>query len=403
MRSREERREHRTARVWFPAIVGVILASLSACAVSPSPTNTASAPVTTPTTRALTWSTLKTPDVVPNALSSDGDGGVLVAGRKPSGSKPAAARIDTAGKVVGLSLDPADGTAAQSTLTGVTSDGKSAYFVGGEPAGESLIAPWTAWDGEKAGSIHSRPAATTLFDQTHADPVLGVVMVDESPVIVASRDESEGPAAAIYTLSDGTWSSGDKTHDKLTSRTASVLHFSAIASRGSRLLIAGDATGSDESSQQTPMLFVGELGGSWQAIVLPVPQGHQAGSVSRATSVSCAENEEVCWVAGWASGSPMVWKVDVSDGSAAIVLDARTLVGDEPDDDPVATVTVAGDTPVVFPNGKSVSSLVGCADGSWSEAAAPPSAVTSATANEHSIYAITKGSSDLSVGTAPSC
>lgn len=347
----------------------------------------------------MAWSPQSIPDVSPVALSIDDDG-LVVAGTSPSGSAPAAARLDQAGKATRIDLNPADADAASATVTSVAASGGTAFLVGNRESDADDGNRWTTWDGPLAGTVSSHPQPPSIF--LDSDVVLGVVAVDDAPVIVAVRAGAAGPSAAIFTQTDSTWSLRKPAETRLTSRSSEVLAFSSLTTDGSRLLITGSATDASGSGQQTPMLFVGPPEGPWQAIVLPVPQGFKEGHVSRATSAACSASKDVCWIAGWAAGEPMVWTVDMSKDTSAIVLAADPISGDEPSPDRAAVVTVAGDVPVVFPNGDTPTALVYC-DGGWEENPAPEGRVSVATGSTSTIYAVVEDSSDLAVTAAPTC
>ncbi len=329
------------------------------------------------------------------------DGDVFVGGATADGSGPALDRIGGALSAVPIRLAPSEPYARTGRLTSIAGDGTRLYLIGVRTGGAHDNPRWTVWDGPEGGPVTSRPQEFFTFGGHDAGPLLATVVVDGSPVVVGSRGGQHGSDAAIYTRSGTTWTAAADVDQRARSRASAVLGFGAVTAHASRILIAGDAVDTTDGIRQAPVLFIGRVGGPWQMVVLPVPPSTARGHLSRATSVSCAD--DVCWVAGWSGGRPMAWSVAVTDEPVSVVLDAHILPGEEPTGtDPVAVVTVAGGVPVVFPNAREPGTVVGCPDG-WRTGGSPAEPVTAAAAAGQTLYAISGHPGRISAAALAGC
>jgi hypothetical protein len=345
------------------------------------------------------WGAVPLFDVVPAAVSVAGDT-VLVAGTTRDGRSPALDRI-VDGIAAAVELRPREPYAQDARLSAVTGDDTGVYLIGARTGGAHGNTRWTVWDGAANGPVTSRPQEFFTFGGQDAGPLLGTVVVGGRPVIVGSRGGLHGFGAALYTRSGTTWRPAT-VDGTLRSGPTRILGFSAVAALGSRLLIAGDVVDTTAGVRQYPVVFVGSLDGPWQMITLPVPPEVGGGHLSRATSVSCDAGHQVCWVAGWSGGRPMVWAVAVTDEPTAVVLEAHGLAGEEPPGmDPVAVVTTMADVPVVLTNAAVPQAVIGCPAG-WRTSAAPGD-VAAAVTHDGVLFVVSGQATQLSAARVPDC
>lgn len=383
-------RHRRAARL---PLLGVLALSVGLAACS------ATTPEAGRATLRLEWNHVPLFDLIPSAVAVAG-GAVAVAGTTRDGRAPALDRI-LGGVTAEVELRPAEPYARSARLTAVAGDGSTLYLIGSRTGGAHGNPRWTVWDGPAHGPVTSRPQGFFTFGGQDAGPLLATVIVDGRPILVGSRGGAHGADAALYTRTGTTWAAMH-VDAALRSGPTRVLGFGAVAAHGSRLLIAGDAVDTSNGVHQSPVVFVGSLDGPWQSVTLPVPPAESEGHLSRATSVSCDAAQDVCWVAGWSGGHPMVWAIAVTDEPTSVVLEAHSLVGDEPaGTDPVAIVTTTDDVPVVLTNAAVPQTVIGC-PGEWRTAAAPADA-TAAAALGRTLFAVTGQPARISVARVPAC
>jgi len=299
------------------------------------------------------WTPVPTGDVRPAALATMGDG-VLVAGS--SGTGPALLRLDTTGST-SFELDAAEPYALQATLVVVAANSTTVDAIGTVVGGAHGNPRWTVWDGSASPQrLASHPQEFFTFGGHDAGPLTAILETPSGPVIVGSRTTNTGSRAVLYTRTGTKWSPRPSP-EALASTTDVQLGFSAAATSGARMLIAGDALLLTGGLDQRPAVWIG-TGDDWRLVELPT-SGIEGTGLSRATSIACAADS--CWVAGWVRGHPVAWSLDPANGSATLL---ATLSGDPPaGNDPHALVTVVAGTPVVATNASTPSVQLGCRSG----------------------------------------
>lgn len=322
------------------------------------------------------WEQVETGDVRPAALAA-GQDAVLVAGA--SGSGPALLRLDAAGSKR-FELDPAEPYAAQATLVVVAGSGSTVDAVGTVVGGAHGNPRWTVWDGtENPPRLVSRPQGFFTFGGHDAGPLIALLETPSGPVIVGSRTTNTGSRAVLYVRKGSTWAP-TPSPIALASTAEVQLGFSAAATSGDRMFIAGDELLLSGGLDQRPAVWTGS-GSEWRLVELPT-SGITGTGLARATSVAC--NETACWLAGWVRGHPVVWSLDPATGAATLL---ATLPGELPaGNDPRALVSVVGGVPVVATNAATPSVQAGCPSG-W-RALATPGRVSALAASGSSVYAI---------------
>lgn len=336
------------------------------------------------------WTPVGTGDVRPAALAATGDA-MLVAGSVGSG--PGLLRVDAAG-TEGFALAPAEPYAAQARLVVVATAGAEVDAVGTVVGGAHGNPRWTVWDGTTTPPrLASHQQEFFTFGGHDAGPLLGVLETPSGPVILGSRTTNSGARAVLYTRDGTTWSPLPSP-DALTSTTDVQLGFSAAATSGDRIVIAGDELLLTNGLEQRPVVWMGGLDGGWRRIDLPI-DGIAGSGLARATSIACAGTS--CWVAGWVRGHPVGWSVDVSTGTPSLL---AVLPGDPaPGNDPRALIAVVSGMPVVATDAATPSVQLGC-PGGW-RALPSPGQVSALAAAGGRLYAIVDGS--LTSLDAPTC
>jgi len=340
-------------------------------------------------TAAPAWTPVGTGDVRPSALSASGDG-VLVAGS--SGSGPALLRLGATGPTP-FELDAAEPYAAQATLVVVATGAAGVDAVGTVVGGAHGNPRWTVWDGTADPPLlTSRPQEFFTFGGHDAGPLLAILETSSGPVLLGSRTTNSGARAVLYTRSGTTWTPAPSPRE-LTSTTEVQLGFSAAATSGALMVIAGDELLLAGGLEQRPAVWVGS-GDTWRLVDLPTA-GIAGSGLSLATSVACSGGS--CWLAGWVRGHPVAWRLDPSSGAAELL---ATLPGDPTaGNDPRALVAVVDGVPVVATNAATPSIQLGCPSG-W-RSLASPGPVSALAASGASVYAIAAGV--LNRLDAPSC
>lgn len=336
------------------------------------------------------WTPVDIGGVLPAALAASADG-LLVAGS--TGSGPALLRVDPTGAVA-FELAPAEPYAAQATLVAVAASATEVDAIGTVVGGAHGNPRWTVWDGTPApASISSRPQEFFTFGGHDAGPLLAVLETPSGPVVLGSRTTNAGARAVLYTRAGTTWSPRPSP-GALTSTKDVQLGFSATATSGGRILVAGDEVLLAGGLEQRPVVWVGGVAAGWRLIELPTG-GLSGSGLSRATSIACGDAS--CWVAGWVRGHPVGWSLDVATGTPSLL---AVLPGEPPPgNDPHALVAVVSGVPVVATNAATPSVQLACPSG-WRAFPSPGQVSALAVAGDQ-LYAIADGS--LTRLDAPSC
>lgn len=306
------------------------------------------------------------------------DSGVLVGGHR--GTAPFLAQLDNSSSVP-ITLQPGDPYAASATLVALGADGDHRYALGTAIGGAHSNARWSTWMGS-ASELTSYPQTFFTFGGHDAGPLLGVTTLDHQPIIVGIRTTSTGMRAAIYTAQGTTWSPLAP-EAALSSDSGRELSFTAIATAGEQLALVGDELLLTPDLPQTPTIWVGRPG-AWQQVQLPVPHGVTGAGPSWATGVAC--DPQSCWVAGWARGRPVAWRISLPD---LAVTTTALLDGTTADTTTKARVTISGGHPVVATNADTSAVQVGCG-ASW-RSLGSPGPVQALVANTTGVYAVSGG------------
>lgn len=306
------------------------------------------------------------------------DTGVLVGGHRDTA--PYLAQLDGSSPVP-ITLQPGDPYAASATLVALGVDGDRRYALGTAIGGAHSNARWSTWMGS-ATELPSYPQTFFTFGGHDAGPLLGVTTLDHQPIIVGIRTTSTGMRAAIYTARGTKWSPLAP-EAALSSDRGRELSFTAFTKAGDQLALVGDELLLTPDLPQTPTIWLGRPG-DWQQVRLPVPDGITGAGPSWATAVSC--DPQSCWVAGWAHGRPVAWRVGLPD---LAVTTTALLDGTTTDTTTKALVTMSDGHPVVATNGDHATVQVGCG-ASW-RSLGTPGPVQALVATTSGVYAISGG------------
>jgi len=299
----------------------------------------------------------------PSSLVAAGD--ELLVGGQASGG-PALARLSPPEARTELALTP-DGPEAQAAaLVELAARGDQVQALGTMISGAHSNPRWTVWDGSlAAGTLASHPQEFFTFGGHDAGPLLGVDWVAGQPVILGSRTTTTGARAALYQSSGTTWQEVSDRPGKLASTTTSQLGFSALASTGENLVIAGDEVVLSQPLRQRPLIWVGRPGGSWTRLEPATPTTDGPG-LARAQAAACT-SDGTCWVAGWVHGQLVAWSV--ATGAAPSASGPELPAGDagagtSEGPDPVPRLAIWQGRPVLAGNGPRPELQVRC-DSGW--------------------------------------
>ncbi len=316
------------------------------------------------------WRQVELGTLQPASLAGAGD--QLLVGGSTSGA-PTLARISATGQSSTLTLHPDGPEAEAAELVQLAVHGDQVQALGTMISGAHSNPRWTVWDGSlAASSLTSHPQEFFTFGGHDAGPLLGADWVDGKPLILGSRTTASGARAALYQNSGSTWRESAERPAELASTKTSQLGFSALASGGEQLVIAGDEVLLTQPLQQRPLVWVGSPGGAWTRLE-PTIAGAQGAGLARAQAVTCPADGDTCWVAGWVHGQLLTWTIttganpSVGPAEAPTGSAAGTAAGST---DPVPEIGLWRGRPVLAGNGPQADLFVRC-DAGWRELPLP--------------------------------
>ncbi len=316
------------------------------------------------------WRQVEPGTLQPASLAGAGD--QLLVGGSTSGA-PAMAVITAIGQASLLALHPDGPEAEAAELVKLAVHGDQVQALGTMISGAHSNPRWTVWDGSlAANSMTSHPQEFFTFGGHDAGPLLGVDWVAAQPTILGSRTTASGARAALYQSTGPTWRESSEGPAELASTKTSQLGFSALASSGEQLVIAGDEVLLTQPLQQRPLVWVGSPGGAWTRLE-PTIAGVQGSGLARAQAVTCSADGGTCWVAGWVHRQLLTWTITTGANPSVGPAEAptRSATGTASGStDPVPEIGLWQGRPVLAGNGPQADLFVRCNAG-WRELPLP--------------------------------
>lgn len=351
-------------RSLLPALVAGSVLLGSACTAGPTGTEGATGTVSPSDRAGPAWRTVALPaEVAPVTLASDGTA-VVVGARAPGRPSP---RLFVGTSPAGLrrvSLTPRSPYAFEARWFQVVTREGRIDAIGGARGGAHGNYRWTTWTGDAQG-VTEQEQPFGVFGSYGAGDLAGIAYAGASPVILGAwQGGRTGLDIAVWTRTGERWARQDSAGTALASTPDALVSASAIAPRGTGLLLSGSVTRLAPGSVRVdPVVWTAATGtGPWSRIDLPRPPGD---APTEAHAATCTPRR--CLVAGSRGGRLAVW--ELADGSARL-LDGIPEVRLPENASVPAPVSNGDDEVVVVPSARG-STLVHRAGLSWSTSPGP--------------------------------